>query len=131
LKGGTIIELLIYAENTSQFLSQLLKHIQAEIDPQMKQVKDDDSLYIGCKNFYAYILTEDMPSFVCIEEAFDATLNFDIDIEIYQKTWSEGVADIQAIVEWFSAVFPGDLVLLSDTSELLALRRRGVIVKSL
>lgn len=131
MKGGTIIELLIYAENTSQFLSQLLKHIQAEIDPQMKQVKDDDSLYIGCKNFYAYILTEDMPSFVCIEEAFDATLNFDIDIEIYQKTWSEGVADIQAIVEWFSAVFPGDLVLLSDTSELLALRRRGVIVKSL
>lgn len=97
----------------------------------MKQIRDDDSLYIGCKNFYAYILTEDIPSFASLEETFDATLNFDIDIEIYQKTWSKGVVDIRAIVEWFTAFFPGDLVLLSDTSELLALRCRGAIIKSL
>ena len=131
LKGGNTIELFIHADDTSQFLSRLLKHIQTEIDPHMKQTEDDDSIYIGCRNFYAYILTKDVPSFSCIEKAFDVTLNFDVDIEIYQKTWREGIADLQMIVGWFLGSFSGDMILLSDTSELLALRRKGEIIQRL
>lgn len=95
----------------------------------MKQTQDDDSLYIGCENFYAYILTEDVPSFECIEEEFDVTLNLDIDIEIYQKKRAEGVANLRTIIEWFLGTFAGDLVLFSDTTELIVLRQRGKLLK--
>ena len=76
-------------------------------------------------------MIKDVPSFACIEEAFHVALNLDIDIEIYQKSWNKGIADLRAIVKWFSETFSGDMVLLSNTSELLALRRSGEIIKSL
>lgn len=90
---------------------------------------DDDSIYIGCKNFYAYILTKDIPSFECIEKAFDVTLNLDIDIAIYQEKWDAGVANLRMLIDWILEAFAGDMVLLSDTSELIALRQRGEIIK--
>ena len=130
-KGETIIELFLQVDNTNQFLSQLLKYIQTEIDPQMKQTKDDDSLYIGCENFYAYILTEDIPPFEYVERELDVTLNLDIDIEIYQKKQVEGVANLRMIIEWFLGTFAGDLALFSDTTELIALRRRGEVINEL
>ena len=97
----------------------------------MKQIKDDDSLYIGCENFYAYILTEDIPPFEYIERELDVTLNLDIDIEIYQKKQVEGVANLRMIIEWFLGTFAGDLALFSDTTELIALRRRGEVINEL
>ena len=130
-KGGTTIELFLQVDNTNQFMTQLWEYIQSEIDPQMKQTKDDDSLYIGCENFYAYILTEDIPSYECVERELDVTLNLDIDIEIYQKKQTEGVVNLRTIIEWFLETFAGDLVLFSDTSELIALRRRGEIIHEL
>lgn len=123
------MELLIQTNNKAEFFSQLLKYIQTEIDAQMKQSRDNDCIYIGCRNFYAYILTEDIPSFECVEKEFDVVLNFDIDIEIYQKKWTEGVSNIRMLMRWFLEAFTGDMVLLSDTSELLALRQRGKVIK--
>lgn len=122
------MELLFQTDNTEQFLSNLLMYLQSKIDGKMKQVRDDDSIYIGCENFYAYILTKDVPSFECIEKELDVTLNFDIDIEIYQKKQSKGIADIQMLIKWFLGTFTGDMVLLSDTSELIALRQRGNLI---
>lgn len=95
----------------------------------MRQITDDDSIYIGCKNFYAYILTKDIPSFECIEKAFDVILNLDIDIELYQEKWDVGVANLRMLIEWILETFTGDMVLLSDTSELIALRQRGEVIK--
>ena len=129
MKGESIIELLIQTNNISQFLSKLLKYIQTEIDTQMRQITDDDSIYIGCKNFYAYILTNDIPSFECIEKAFDVILNLDIDIELYQEKWDVGVANLRMLIEWILETFTGDMVLLSDTSELIALRQRGEVIR--
>ena len=129
MKGESIIELLIQTNNISQFLSKLLKYIQTEIDTQMRQITDDDSIYIGCKNFYAYILTKDIPSFECIEKAFDVILNLDIGIELYQEKWDVGVANLRMLIEWILETFTGDMVLLSDTSELIALRQRGEVIK--
>ena len=111
-------------------MSQLLKYIQSKIDVQMRQTKDDDSIYIGCKNFYAYILTKNVPSFECIEKEFDVSLNLDIDIEIYQEKWDCGVANLRLIVEWFLETFTGDMVLLSDTSELIALRQKNKVTQN-
>ena len=104
-----------------------MKYIQSKIDAQMRQTKDDDSMYIGCKNFYAYILTENIPSYECIEKEFDVSLNLDIDIEIYHEKWDYGIANLRLIVEWFLETFTGDMVLLSDTSELIALRQRSKV----
>ena len=50
------MELLFQTDNTDQFLSNLLMYVQSKIDSKMKQVRDDDSIYIGCENFYAYVL---------------------------------------------------------------------------
>lgn len=61
----------------------------------------------------------------------DVVLNLDIDIEIYQKKQPEGVASLQAIIEWFLGTFAGDMVLFSDTSKLIALRRRGEVINEL
>ena len=41
------MELFIHADDAGQFLSQLSMHIQIEIDSQMSQTEDDDSIYIG------------------------------------------------------------------------------------
>ena len=56
------MELLFQTDNTDQFLSNLLMYVQSKIDSKMKQVRDDDSIFIGCENFYAYVLTKDIPS---------------------------------------------------------------------
>ena len=122
------MELLFQTDNTDQFLSNLLMYVQSKIYSKMKQVRDEDSIYIGCENFYAYVLTKDIPSLECIEKELDVTLNFDIDIEIYQKKQSKGIADVRMLIEWFLRTFSGDMVLFSDTSNLIALRQRGNLI---
>ena len=122
------MELYVKCDDVRAFAMCLYNFIQKHIadNYHVKYEVDGNSIYIGYKTFYIYILSEDETKIAkLMMDEFEVEVNNVVIINIYNKMYKEALMDISAIIKWLKQVTMQDFILLDDQSVEILSRKQS------
>lgn len=122
------MELYVKCDNIRVFAMRLYDFIQKYIadNYHVKYEVDGNSIYIGYKTFYIYILNEDDTKIAkLMMDEFEVEVNNVVIINIYNKMYKEAIRDISVIINWLKQATMQDFILLDDQSVEILCRKQS------
>lgn len=112
------MEIFINVADKSKFIKMLCSALETTI---MKYQLEciDNLIYISCRYFDGNVLGSEDTDLECIREDFNVHINTDLWINIYSKSYCEGIREIIKILNWIIKNIETDIVLLDEQSHLI------------
>ncbi len=118
-------ELFLYSVYSVEQISKTLESIISNtLKSDVKYEVNEDYIYIGSNLFSMSLENEDVSDLDFIMKEYNVNVNLCIDIQVYNKTYMEGISEVIKVIGKLLDVIQCDALLLRDGSKQV-LRRDG------
>ncbi len=112
------MEIFINVDDKNLFIKLLCSILEKSVKEYRLEC-NDGMIYILCEYFDANVLGDEDTDLKCIREDYNVRINTDLWINIYSKSYCEGIQEIIKILNWIIKNIKTDIVLLDEQSHLV------------